>query len=71
MNKAHLGSFFPCYLQLFDVPTKMALFCELHCKRLQDFIGESGETVAINIGCSAGGLAYQLAEIFQNVLAVD
>lgn len=54
-----------------DFAARCAQLCEKHCQTLQDFSGELGETVALDVGCAVGGSSFELARSFQNVLGVD
>ncbi|KAL4427428.1 hypothetical protein ABPG77_000717 [Micractinium sp. CCAP 211/92] len=50
---------------------ELALLCERHCGALQDFTGERGDTVALDIGCAVGGASFELARSFNHVLGID
>ena len=50
---------------------QIALLAERHCAALRDFTGELGEAVALEVGCGVGGVAFELARVFPNVLALD
>ena len=61
---AQLGSLSTCV-------TRVGILAERYCEALRDFTGERGETTALDIGCTVGGLSFELARSFQLVRAVD
>lgn len=61
---AQLGSLSTCV-------SRVGVLAERHCEALRDFTGERGETTALDIGCTVGGLSFELARSFQMVYAVD
>eukprot|EP01023_Acetabularia_acetabulum_P041962 TRINITY_DN4113_c1_g1_i2.p1 TRINITY_DN4113_c1_g1~~TRINITY_DN4113_c1_g1_i2.p1 ORF type:complete len:295 (-),score=35.23 TRINITY_DN4113_c1_g1_i2:26-910(-) len=50
---------------------KCAKLAEQHCQALRDFTGESGESCALDLGCAVGGMTFELAKYFENVLGID
>ncbi|KAL4447393.1 hypothetical protein ABPG75_004612 [Micractinium tetrahymenae] len=50
---------------------ELALLCERHCAALQDFTGERGDPMAVDIGCAVGGASFELARAFPHVLGID
>lgn len=51
--------------------SRVGILAERHCEALRDFTGERGETTALDIGCTVGGISFELARSFQLVRAVD
>jgi len=64
IDVAHLSSLSTCV-------SRVGILAERHCEALRDFTGERGETIALDIGCTVGGLSFELARSFQLVSAVD
>eukprot|EP01024_Parvocaulis_polyphysoides_P041535 TRINITY_DN38096_c0_g1_i2.p2 TRINITY_DN38096_c0_g1~~TRINITY_DN38096_c0_g1_i2.p2 ORF type:complete len:152 (-),score=33.93 TRINITY_DN38096_c0_g1_i2:95-550(-) len=50
---------------------KCAKLAEKYCEILRDFTGESGESCALDVGCAVGGMSFELARYFENVLGID
>jgi 2-polyprenyl-3-methyl-5-hydroxy-6-metoxy-1,4-benzoquinol methylase len=49
----------------------LGVLAERHCAVLQDFTGEVEEPMALDLGCGAGGVSFELARAFPMVLGID
>ena len=50
---------------------RIGILAERYCPALRDFTGESGDTTALEVGCLAGGVSFELARSFQAVFGCD
>lgn len=64
-----LKELFECSVSSYS--EQVGILTERHCAALQDFTGERGEAVALELGCGVGAIAFELARSFPHVLAVD
>jgi len=52
-------------------PARCAHLCERYCSALQDFTGETGDTLALDLGCAVGGATFEMSKCFTHVLGID
>ena len=57
--------------QVTSLTSRVGVLAERYCPALKDFTGERGETTALDVGCSVGGVTFELARSFQVVHGCD